>query len=81
MSRQYQTKATMFVDRLTDNVVQPDAQLVAQLHGLLDMIPDVNHALMIDHTVADLLRFHNPKFRAPGTMTIELNGSGRESNA
>ena len=74
MCRQYQTSATMFIDRFTEKVVQPDAQLINQLHKLLDMLPDENHALMIDYTVADLLRFHNPSFVTPRQMTIEYQG-------
>lgn len=71
MSRQYTTTATMFVDRFSEKVVQPDERLVGALHRVLDTLPD-NTALMIDLIVADLLRFHNPRFQAPGTMTIKM---------
>ena len=67
MSRQYTVKSTMFIDRFTTKVVQPDEQLVATLHRLLDMIDDDSHALMIDHCVAQLLMFHDPNI--PGRMT------------
>lgn len=62
--RNYQTKATMLIDPLARytgiSVISPDERLVEQLHKLLDMIPDENHALMIDHTVAEIIRFRNP---------------------
>lgn len=60
MNRQYSVTPTMFMDRFTEKVVQPDAMLVAQLHALLDLIPDDTHALGIDLCVSQLLRFHDP---------------------
>lgn len=58
--RNYITSPTMFADRFTERVVQPDESLVNQLHKLLDMIPNDNHALAIDHIVSELIRFHDP---------------------
>lgn len=60
MSRKYMTSPTMLHDKYADKVVQPDLKAVETLHKLLDMIPQDNLALMIDLTVADLIRFHNP---------------------
>lgn len=73
MPRIYHTKATMFIPRYPtydEGIVEPDAKLVAQLHQLLDMIESDNHALAIDHTVEQLLRFHQPAYQPPGSATI-----------
>ena len=59
MSRVYATKPTMFVDNFTEKVIQPDATLIKQLQLVLDSLPE-NQALIIDHIVAELLKFHNP---------------------
>ena len=60
MSRNYSTRSTMFIDRFTTKVVQPDRNLVESLHALLDMIPDDSHALAIDHCVTQILQFRDP---------------------
>ncbi len=60
MSRKYLTSPTMLHDKYADKVVQPDLYAVETLHKLLDMIPQDRLALMIDLTVANLIRFHNP---------------------
>lgn len=73
MTRIYHTQPTMFVSQFPtydEGVVQPDANLVEQLHNLLDMIEADEHALAIDHTVQQLLRFHQPAYQAPGTATL-----------
>ena len=71
--RKYTTRPTMFVSQyptINNGVVQPDAKLISSLHRLLDQIDNENHALMIDSIVADLLRFHQPAYQAPGTATL-----------
>jgi len=64
MSRNYQTTSTMLLDPMAKytgiSVISPDKKLVETLHRLLDMIPDDSHALMIDHCVAEIIRFKNP---------------------
>ncbi len=58
----YRTSATMYMDKYTEQVVQPDENLIKQLHAYLDMVSITNEqlALAIDMTVAELLRFHDP---------------------
>jgi hypothetical protein len=57
----YQTRSTMLQHTVgpTMQVIEPDASLIKQLHAVLDMLPE-NQALIIDHIVAELIRFHNP---------------------
>lgn len=69
--RKYSTSPTMFMDRWTQKVVQPDANLIKALHSYLDLIPNDDHALAIDLIVADLLRFHNPQQQPMGIITIQ----------
>lgn len=58
----YSTSATMYIDRFTEKVVQPDENLIKQLHAYLDMVAITNKqlAMAIDMVVYDLLRFHDP---------------------
>lgn len=56
MSRQYQTHNRNFISRFTEEVYTPDKQVIAQLHAMLNMIPDDNIALSIDHCVALLMQ-------------------------
>lgn len=59
MNRKYQTSSTMYIDKFTEKVVQPDAGLISTLHSVLDTLPE-EKAAIIDITVAQLLRFHDP---------------------
>lgn len=72
MNRQYSVQPTMFISRLAHSQVStyaPDEKLVEAFHKLLDMVPDDNHALMIDHVVSQLLRTH---VRPDGMFEPEL---------
>ena len=74
--RSYSVQPTMFVNRFSQAqapVAMPDKKLVEQLHKLLDLIPSDDHAFMIDHVVADLLRVH---VRPDGMFEPELLTQG-----
>lgn len=61
MIRAYQVTSTMLTVPYSNmKVVEPDKNLVQQLHKMLDIIPDDNLALGIDHVVAQLISFHDP---------------------
>jgi hypothetical protein len=55
-NRQYLTHPTNFISRYTQEVYTPDANLIASLHRLLDLIKDDNHALSIDLHIAELMK-------------------------
>lgn len=67
MSRTYLTTPTMYTDRFTEALIQPDRNLIETLHALLDTIPNDKVALTIDLCVSELLRFHNPNLPMPFT--------------
>jgi len=58
----YITSPTMYVDRFTEKVIQPDENLVKQFHSYLDMVAITNKqlAMAIDMTVSDILKFKDP---------------------
>ena len=67
MSRTYLTRPTIYTDRFTEALIQPDQNLIHTLHRLLDTIPNDKVALSIDLCVSELLRFHNPNLPMPFT--------------
>lgn len=67
MSRTYLTSPTVYTDRFTETLIQPDSNLIRTLHRLLDTIPNDKVALSIDLCVSELLRFHNPNLPMPLT--------------
>lgn len=67
MSRTYLTSPTIYTDRFTEAIIQPDSNLIKTLHALLDTIPNDKVALSIDLCVSELLRFHNPNLPMPFT--------------
>jgi hypothetical protein len=70
VNRNYAVQPIMFVTPgAMQPVSTPDAKLVADFHRLLDMIPNDNHALMIDMVVSQILRTH---IRPDGQFEPEL---------
>lgn len=70
--RNYSVQSSMFISpypHSQQKVVEPDKNLVQAFHKLLEAIPNDNHALMIDHVVAQLLRVH---VRPDGMFEPEL---------
>ena len=65
--RKYITKPTFYDDRFTEKIIQPDKNLIATFHALLDTIPNDKVALTIDLCVSELLRFHDPNRPMPLT--------------
>lgn len=70
-ARQYSVQPTQMINSQPwgSSVVEPDKKLVETLHKLLDLIPNDDHALAIDHVVADLLRVNR---RPDGMFEPEL---------
>lgn len=66
-TRTYLTSSTIYTDRFTIALIQPDQNLIKTLHSFLDTIPDSATALSIDLCVSELLRFHNPNLPMPFT--------------
>lgn len=66
MMSKYATSSTMYIDKFTEKVIQPDENLIKTLHAYLDMVAITNEnlAMAIDMIIADLLRFHAPNRRS-----------------
>lgn len=65
--RKYITRPTFYDDRYTEKIIQPDSNLIATFHALLETIPNDAVALSIDLCVSELLRFHDPNRPMPLT--------------
>jgi len=65
--RKYITKPTFYDERFTEKTIQPDKNLIATFHALLNTIPNDKVALSIDFCVSELLRFHDPNRPMPFT--------------
>lgn len=78
MSRQYRTHSKMLHDKFSDKVYQPDLKMVHHLHRLLDMVENERLALAIDHTVAELIHFHNPRHGMFEQEIIEPKGAKQD---
>ncbi len=63
--RKYAVTPTMFTDPFSAmKIIEPDSQLVATFHALLNTIENDNLALSIDMVVEHLLRFRDPNRRS-----------------